>query len=122
MSHNFSFEKSNRLLNKNDFQNLRDGSRFFISDILLFYVKKNSLGKSRIGLAVSTKYGKANKRNRVKRIIREYFRTSIYKNVGDDILVSMNYRKINQKKITHVEFEKRIIGSLENAFGKEFKR
>ena len=43
---------------------------------------------SRIGLAVSKKVGKANKRNLIKRILREEFRVNINtKSISYDILV-----------------------------------
>ncbi len=122
MISNFSFEKSNRLLNKNDFQNLRNGSRFFISDILLFHVKENQLNHSRLGLAVSRKYGNAVKRNSFKRIVRESYRKNPNRNLSQDILVLPNLKKIKMRRMSHEEIENRITRALEVAFDKDFKR
>jgi ribonuclease P protein component len=119
---NFSFEKSFRLLNKNDFHQLRNGSRFFVSNILLFHVKENGRGHSRLGLAVSRKYGNAVKRNAFKRKVRDFFRNSDLKNSGVDILILPNNKKIISNKFTYNYVEDAIARSIENAFNKEFKR
>lgn len=122
MISNFSFEKSNRLLNKNDFQNLRSGSRFFISDILLFHVKENQFDHARLGLAVSRKYGNAIKRNKFKRLVREAFRVNPKRNQNNDILVLPNLRKIKSQKLSYEEIESKINKAIKNGFDKDFKR
>ncbi len=40
----------------------------------IYYLKKNNKNFNRIGIAVSVKVAKANKRNRIKRLIRENYR------------------------------------------------
>ncbi len=122
MNSDYSFDKNFRLLSKNDFQNLKVGSRFFASDVLLFFIKKNSFTKSRLGLAVSRKYGKANKRNRFKRLVREFFRTNELKYRGLDILVVPNTKKISKEKIDYSSIEARLVSSLEHAVKSNFKR
>lgn len=122
MIQSFSLEKSYRLLNKNDFHQLRNGSRFFISNILLFHVKENNLGHSRLGLAVSRKYGNAVRRNRFKRIVRNNFRLGEIKNHGVDILVLPNNKKIQKNRLTYSEVENSISKALAEAFNKDFKR
>jgi len=122
VSSQFSFEKSLRLLNKNDFQNLRSGSRFFISDVLIFYVKPNSRSNDRIGLAITKKYGNAVKRNKIKRLIREAFRKEKGRFSSVDILVSMNLKKINKSKIDHFGVVSRIDSSIKNAYDKQFHK
>lgn len=54
------------------------------------YAKENDLGYSRLGVSVSKKIGNSVVRNRVKRRIREAFRTSI-ENIkkGYDVVVSV---------------------------------
>ena len=107
MKADFCFPKSNRLLSKSDFNSLREGSRFFVSGVLVSYCKPNGSDHSRIGIAVSKKYGNAVQRNEFKRHIREVFRTKI-QIIGFDILLVPNLRKIKGKKITQNEVIKNL--------------
>lgn len=91
------FEKKFRLLSASDFSELKVDSLSFKKPSLIIYYKKNAFNQSRIGLSVPKKIGKANERNRFKRLIREYFRQSEYKFLGTDILfvVSWNREIVN---------------------------
>ena len=71
-----TFTKENRLLNKSDFNNLRDGRVVVNNKYLLIKRKVNKCGLTRLGLSVSRKVGPAVVRNGFKRVVREYFRTS----------------------------------------------
>lgn len=111
-----NFLKSNRLLNKGDFQNLRIGSRFLVSGVLLFYYKKTNSSQSRVGIAVTKKFGCASKRNRIKRKVREYFRSSSSKANGYDILVAINSKKIKKEKLDFKHVDSQVYDSLHKAF------
>lgn len=87
------FEKKFRLLSASDFSELKVGSLSFKKPSVIVYFKKNSLNLSRIGLSVPKKIGKANERNRLKRIIRETFRQSPYKFLGYDILFVVSWSR-----------------------------
>ena len=50
-----------------------NGKRHF-SDFFIVITRNNHLSRSRLGITVSKRVGKAVTRNRIKRIIREYFR------------------------------------------------
>lgn len=64
-----------RLKKQADFQKLfSKGKRAFTPSFTLIYTPYN---KTRLGISVGKKHGKAVKRNRIKRLIRESFRTSI---------------------------------------------
>lgn len=117
-----SFSKCLRLVTKNDFSNLRKGSRFFVSDVLIFYVKKNDLPNARIGLAVSKKFGNAVKRNKVKRLLREFFRKNHLRYNELDILVSLNMRVISKQKIEFKDVVARVNPAMKTAFNSDFKR
>jgi len=69
----FSFPKSERLLNRKDFVNSnRFGKKRHTKHFLVIF-RQNSLGISMIGITTSKKTGNAVKRNRIKRLLREYF-------------------------------------------------
>lgn len=88
-----SFEKKFRLLSASDFSELKVGSSSYKKAALIIYYKKNSYNQSRIGLSVPKKIGKSHDRNRLKRLMREYFRTSEYKFLGTDILLVVSWSR-----------------------------
>ena len=70
----FSFPKDEKILNRADFVKLnRSGKRLYTKHFTLI-LKLNGQGVTRLGVTVSKKTGNAVKRNRVKRLIREFFR------------------------------------------------
>ncbi len=87
------FEKKFRLLSARDFDELKVGSSSYKKASLIIYYKKNSFNQSRIGLSIPKKIGKSHDRNRLKRIIREYYRNSPYKFLGYDILFVVSWNK-----------------------------
>ena len=60
-------------LNK-EFRSAYYHGRSLVHPSLITYVRKNRLGVTRIGITTGKKIGKAVKRNRCRRIIREAFR------------------------------------------------
>ena len=84
----FSFTKDERLLKRVEFLYVTGDGKKFLTRSFIVFVKPNSLAFSRIGITASRKVGGAVKRNRVKRLVREFFRlnkTRIKK--GIDIVV-----------------------------------
>lgn len=70
----FSFSKEDRLLNREDFVNLnRLGKRYHTGHFTVI-LKNNGLGITRLGITISKKNGKAVKRNKIKRLLREFYR------------------------------------------------
>lgn len=104
-----TFQKKNRIINKNDFESLKNQSHFLHSKSLLAFYKSNSTSLSRIGLSISKKYGNAIKRNRLKRIIRELFRRSSFKELGVDVNFVPNIKSMRKNAYTYEEFEKRVL-------------
>jgi ribonuclease P protein component len=90
-----------RLKTIQDFSYLREGSQLLSSKWLRFYYKdsQNKSASTRIGFSVSKKVGSAGKRNRLKRLLREQFRTSDFRLLGKDILIVVSPRvyKDNEK-------------------------
>lgn len=85
-----------KTLKKNyEFKNVLSKGKFYISKHVTMYVKNNNKKENYVGIAVSTKLGKAVIRNRVKRLIRESYRlekNSIKK--GFDIVFLWNKKSI----------------------------
>ena len=62
-------------LKKNyEFKNVLDKGKFYRGKYITMYISKNKKEKNVIGIAISKKLGKAVKRNRLKRLIRESYR------------------------------------------------
>lgn len=74
-SKNFRFTKAERLLKRREFLAVsRNYKQRINTDHFLFLLKPNQLPQTRLGIIASKKVGSAVRRNRVKRIIREFFR------------------------------------------------
>ncbi len=74
-----------------EFKNVFNKGKFYIGNQVIIYVMKNKLGYNRLGIAVSTKLGKAHTRNRIKRVIRAaYQNNNINTNQGYDIVIIWN--------------------------------
>ncbi|MCZ7585018.1 MAG: ribonuclease P protein component [Deltaproteobacteria bacterium] len=67
------FPKSARLLRRGDFLRVgRRGRRFGLSDLVVIAERRHRRGP-RLGITVGRSAGKAVRRNRAKRLLREYF-------------------------------------------------
>ena len=71
---NLGFPKSMHLRKRGDFDRVFAQKHSQADRVLVIYGMANGLSASRLGLVVSKKLGKANCRNRWKRLIREVFR------------------------------------------------
>jgi ribonuclease P protein component len=97
----FSFTKEDRILKRKDFLNLSaSGKKVFNKYfIALFYTSED---RTRLGITVTKKVGNAVKRNRLKRLIREYFRLNKHKfsyKADINIIVKRNASDLKTKDI-----------------------
>ena len=85
----FSFPKRERVLNRSDFVNAnREGKRYHTANFAIA-LRKNRPGVSRLGITASKKTGNAVTRNRIKRLIREFYRLhKPYLPQGCDIVIA----------------------------------
>ncbi len=69
-----NFKKIDRLLKRPEFLKVQTRGRKYSSKSFIVVIYRNNHGRSRLGVAVSRKFGKSVQRNRFKRLIREFFR------------------------------------------------
>ena len=69
-----TYTKADRIRKSEDYRILSKRGKRHYSDIFIFVSRKNQFLRSRLGVTVSKKVGNAVTRNRIKRIIRDYFR------------------------------------------------
>jgi len=63
-----------RLLKSVEFREARQRGKRFYSKNFIIYVFPNGLSLNRLGITASARVGNSVKRNRVKRLLREFFR------------------------------------------------
>jgi len=69
-----SFPKAAHLTRRSEFLSLSRGGRRVHTSHFVVISKANNKGQTRLGITVSAKVGKAVIRNRIKRLVREFFR------------------------------------------------
>ena len=69
-----SLSKRERLLNRSDFVNLNRSGQRRKTEHFVVLLKPNGLGIRRVGVTATRKTANAVRRNRIKRLVREFFR------------------------------------------------
>lgn len=107
----FHYPKKNRLCLREDFQYLqRDSARYSAPSCLIYYrASRINIPETRIAFSISKKMGNAVKRNRLKRILKEYFRCSEFNTLGLDCLMVVNFKQKKFYTENPKEFEKWLI-------------
>ncbi len=73
----YCFDKTRRLLNKTEYDYVFDQAKKIVTTEFIILYRDNMIGQARLGLALSKKMiSKAHHRNRIKRLLRETFRTN----------------------------------------------
>ena len=74
-----------------EFKNVFTKGKFYFGNQVVVYILKNKYVYNRLGIAISTKIGKAHLRNRIKRVIRSAYQNNIkFLNNGFDIVIIWN--------------------------------
>ena len=91
-------------LKKNyEFKNVLTKGKFYKGNYITIYITKNNKDKNIIGIAISKKIGKAVKRNRLKRIIREsYYLEKNNLNKGYNIVFLWNKKEFIDLKSNEI--------------------
>jgi len=71
-----NFEKNERLRLRNDFKKLFDSKGRAVNSYFVLVYRKNDLEYSRIAVSIKRKFGKAVLRNKLRRQIKEIYRTN----------------------------------------------
>ena len=91
----------------------KEGDRYF-DNLFILYVLPNNTQETRIGLTVTKKVGISVQRNRIKRVIREVFR-SLETLPGNDLVVIARKAAVNleytraQDSVIHLLYRARIL-------------
>lgn len=72
----FGFRPTQRLRRSRQFDEVFKARQRFDARVFIINYRSNDCGFDRLGLTVSRKFGGAVQRNRIKRIVREIFRTN----------------------------------------------
>lgn len=94
-----------------EFKNLFLKGKFYYSEYINMYIKKNNKEYNKLAIAVSKKQGKAVIRNHFKRLIRENYKNLEYNlDTGYSILFIINKKKINEtKNISFYDIKKNMV-------------
>ena len=105
-----TFTKDDRLLQRSDFLRLSNSGKRIQNRQFLAFICKNDLKRCRLGITVTRKVGKAVKRNRIKRLAREYFRQNrhIFRDFWDISLIA-------KRESANIS-SKALLSALENIF------
>ena len=104
--------KHTKMLKKNyEYRNVLNRGKPYFGKYIVVFIKKNNQHKNFLGIAISSKLGKAVKRNYVKRIIREN-----YKNVEEKIKIGYDmvflWKKQNDIRQACYEFVEKDIQKI----------
>jgi ribonuclease P protein component len=96
-----SYRKSERVTNRSDYKAIYNNGVWSSSQHFTRIVCSNKQGTKRLGITVTKKIGNAVKRNRIKRLIREFFRLNkALFPAGQDVVVMA---KKNMPTLTYQE-------------------
>lgn len=87
-----SFKKHNRLLNRDDYVRLSSSKNSVAGRSFVVIWARNQGSEPRLGITASKRTGNAVTRNRLKRLIREFFRQNKLTVAGTDLNVIVRHK------------------------------
>jgi ribonuclease P protein component len=94
------FDKTQRLLKKSDYDYVFNQATKLVTSHFIILYRENDVGHARLGLALSKRViAKAHDRNRIKRLVRESFRTRCLPAVDIVILAKNGIAKVQNSVI-----------------------
>lgn len=88
-----------------DFRKVYQKGKSFADRNLVIYTRQNGKKRSRIGISISKKVGKATVRNRIRRYIKEAYRLNIDPSIKNGIDIVFIAR-VNSSNSTYKDIEK----------------
>ncbi|MDR2892236.1 MAG: ribonuclease P protein component [Deltaproteobacteria bacterium] len=114
-----TFSKLNRLLKRPEFLRCYSaGKRCFTSSFIVFVLSTEGAAW-RVGLAVSRKVGGAVQRNRVKRLLREFFRLNQHLLPAGVELAVVPKKGIRPDDLTYNDVERELLSLVTGLFGRK---
>ena len=110
------FPKSNRILRRDEFRRAYDNGQKMQARYFTAFVLPNSGEQPRLGITATRKVGKAVRRNRARRLVREAFRKNKWLAPrGVDIVINV---KQSLTEASYQDFEADFVAFLERMGGK----
>lgn len=103
------FGKEQRLLVRADFLRCYNGGKRLHTPNFIFFVLPNEAQTRRFGAAVSRKVGGAVQRNRVKRLLREFFRLHQHELPQALDIVAVPKKSLDPRGIGYAALEKELV-------------
>jgi len=106
-----------RIRKRNEFAAVLDNGSRAADMRLIVFVAPNNLAYPRLGISVPKRFGKAYRRNRVRRLLREAFRLRQHQlPSGVDIICII--RPAGRTKLTLKDYDRSFIKLVDAAYGK----
>lgn len=101
----YTFPSELRLRKSEEFKMVIETGKKRVFPNFVVFLRSNELSHPRLGITISKNIGKAHTRNRIKRLLREYFRLhqNDYKNNMDIVIIArkgaseLDYKAVNKE-------------------------